>query len=1045
MTPRRVATVQGQPKNRSQAMDFQTPETFDLTDVHAPVEITIFTKQGGPLSKRISLNEEGKINSDGSTCVMSRGTANRRTIRAVEELAMVIGYMPSHQALALGRMREGLGNTVYLVPKKNADADHVARTVENFVYAPGEPAYVLIDFDRKGMPAETATKIKANGGLWPTLVSVVPELENVARVVRYSTSAGLYRADTGDKFPGSDGQHIYVLVRNGADAVRFLTDLHERCWLAGYGWFMVGVAGQLLDRSIVDRMVGAPERLVFEGAPTLVPPLAQDQEARRPIAHPGEALDTLAVAPPLFVDEKSHLRQTKARAAETLQPDAAHAHNRFVDKQVRRIVERSGVAEHEARKTVIKQCNGVLLPDVELSFDSEDFAGCTVADVLAEPERFVGLTMADPVEGISYGRCKAKILRRSDGSMYINSFAHGRTVYELRKDARAVRADLEKESDNGLFEKFIGTLPTADMDDIEVERLKDYIARRGNGISKAALNKQVKAAIEEAERKRHAHEEEFRTARRQDPRPRIDLPAANAPWAETLTNLDRLATPDVSYPPVRDTDRDIAVIRRDAKPFAHAFTNANEPDGIEAETSATEQPESWLIRKLNDVEVALMFERYADFVTGKKARSVQLSPHLVRGYMSFKDSKMPTIIGVSTMPLVLADGTLLAPDAFDRDRGIEFHIPADIRAAIPKPDTCDDEAVQRAMAFLMDEWLCDVLADYPNKCVLIAVAMTLIERSLLEERPCFFVAAGKRGSGKTTALQILTRAATGELATATAWSSDENERRKALLAQLMCGSAYTLWDNIPLGLQISCPHIERACTSSFYSDRKLGETKTLTASAATVHLFTGNNVAPKGDLASRSLTARLDTDRADPENREFRHQDIRGWTAQNRGRIVAALLTILLGNPALEMPRNAEMKTRFKLWQRLVGFAVEHAAALHNPNARVDFAELFAAQDAADEESATLADVLLVLKRSMPPEFKANDVAELAQGMGPDNATVREFLFPNAAPGVALSPKTISKRLGNYVGNPVRYADRTLILRAGKNPHTKIITFYVAG
>ena len=122
---------------------------------------------------------------------------------------------------------------------------------------------------------------------------------------------------------------------------------------------------------------------------------------------------------------------------------------------MRRIVERSGVAEHEARKTVIKQCNGVLLPDVELPFDSEDFAGCTVADVLAEPERFVGLTMADPVEGISYGRCKAKILRRSDGSMYINSFAHGRTVYELRKDARAVRADLEKESDNGLFDKFM--------------------------------------------------------------------------------------------------------------------------------------------------------------------------------------------------------------------------------------------------------------------------------------------------------------------------------------------------------------------------------------------------------------------------------------------------------------------------------------------------------------------------------------------------------------------------------------------------------------
>ena len=49
----------------------------------------------------------------------------------------------------------------------------------------------------------------------------------------------------------------------------------------GFGWYMVGAGGQLLERSIVDRMVGAPERLVFEGAPVLDPPLAQDQESRR--------------------------------------------------------------------------------------------------------------------------------------------------------------------------------------------------------------------------------------------------------------------------------------------------------------------------------------------------------------------------------------------------------------------------------------------------------------------------------------------------------------------------------------------------------------------------------------------------------------------------------------------------------------------------------------------------------------------------------------------------------------------------------------------
>ena len=47
----------------------------------------------------------------------------------------------------------------------------------------------------------------------------------------------------------------------------------------------------------------------------------------------------------------------------------------------------------------------------------------------------MGETLADPVEGIGYGRCKAKILRRSDGSLWIKSFAHGGSMYALKFDA----------------------------------------------------------------------------------------------------------------------------------------------------------------------------------------------------------------------------------------------------------------------------------------------------------------------------------------------------------------------------------------------------------------------------------------------------------------------------------------------------------------------------------------------------------------------------------------------------------------------------------
>ena len=105
------------------------------------------------------------------------------------------------------------------------------------------------------MPADVAAELKRLGGFWGALLTVLPALGDVARVTRRSTSSGLSRSDTGEG-AGSDGIHVYVAVQDGADSERFLRALHDRCWLAGLGWMMVSASGALLERSIVDRMVG---------------------------------------------------------------------------------------------------------------------------------------------------------------------------------------------------------------------------------------------------------------------------------------------------------------------------------------------------------------------------------------------------------------------------------------------------------------------------------------------------------------------------------------------------------------------------------------------------------------------------------------------------------------------------------------------------------------------------------------------------------------------------------------------------------------------
>jgi hypothetical protein len=170
------------------------------------------------------------------------------------------------------------------------------------------------------MPREVAARIKEAGGLWAALLSVLPCLEAAGRVVRASTSSGISRTDTGERLPGSVGVHVYLHVTDGTDEERFLKTLHDRCWLAGFGWHMVGAGGQLLERSIVDRMAGAPERLVFEGAPVLDRSLKQDPVARQPVVNDGSPLDMREVCRPLSLSECAALKQLGEASAHALAP-----------------------------------------------------------------------------------------------------------------------------------------------------------------------------------------------------------------------------------------------------------------------------------------------------------------------------------------------------------------------------------------------------------------------------------------------------------------------------------------------------------------------------------------------------------------------------------------------------------------------------------------------------------------------------------------------------------------------------------------------------
>ena len=410
-------------------------------------EITVFTKSGGPLSKHIELID-GRIANDSSACQMAKGSARRVRIDLdnITALADLINKLTAREAYGNGCLLDGLPDrvTVTTVEKldeaRKSDPTVIARTRDYLVYAAGEPAIALLDIDLKGVPDSAKSLINEAGGIWSALRAVLPTLATVARVTRPSTSAGLRNRKTGEIYPDSGGFHAVIAVADGGDIPRFLTDLHDRLWLAGYGWGIASAAGSFLERSLVDKACGSPESLIFEGQPIIHPPL--EQAPRPAVAHEGGVLDTRTACPPLTDTEKDELERLKEAERDRLKPQSDEARANWSASHIKRMVA-AGVTQAEARSRVDRWIDGQALSgDFPLPFDDPTLAGATVADVLANLTKFVGKTLSDPFEGPAYGRGKAIVYQRANGSLFVHSFAHGGARYEL-EEAQRPDPDLE--------------------------------------------------------------------------------------------------------------------------------------------------------------------------------------------------------------------------------------------------------------------------------------------------------------------------------------------------------------------------------------------------------------------------------------------------------------------------------------------------------------------------------------------------------------------------------------------------------------------------
>jgi hypothetical protein len=144
-------------------------------------------------------------------------------------------------------------------------------------------------------------------------------------------------------------------------------------------------------------------------------------------------VDTSAI-PVLTGDETNTFKRLKDDERERLRPEMQAARGDWIERRVEDVTKK-GVPEAEARKQAEFWGDSKILSGAfPLPFDDRMLAGTTVKEALAAPDKYVNKKLSDPHEGPSYGRGKAILYRRPNGSLWIKSFAHGGIDYDLKSE-----------------------------------------------------------------------------------------------------------------------------------------------------------------------------------------------------------------------------------------------------------------------------------------------------------------------------------------------------------------------------------------------------------------------------------------------------------------------------------------------------------------------------------------------------------------------------------------------------------------------------------
>lgn len=295
------------------------------------------------------------------------------------------------------------------------------------------------------------------------------------------------------------------------------------------------------------------------------------------------------------------------------------------------------------------------------------------------------------------------------------------------------------------------------------------------------------------------------------------------------------------------------------------------------------------------------------------------SDELIQHFLGYPDPALRTLRGLTRIPVLRPDGTILDKPGFDEMTGLWYEPDFELES-IPEVITRSD--IVAAVALIATPILEFPYVGENDRTGAICSLIEQIARPMIRgPRPLYLFDApkGGQGSGKTLLAKIFQTILTGRAPFISALGTKEEEMEKRIVSWLRDCEPMLILDN--LVDVVESQTLAALATSETFQARLLGGNKAPHMPQDTTWVLTLNAAKTDQDIGRRSVLVQLDAKIAHAWKRKgFKIEDPIQWAQDRRASIIRAVLILARAWVQAGQPKDPELVLgSFERWAAVVG------------------------------------------------------------------------------------------------------------------------------